>query len=172
MGDTLRVTRCITACALCLACALPVAAQTRASLDVSGGWMGFPDDGYLANEVLAGTALRIGVTPRLAVGPELVYVRGEGHSHLILTGNLTFDLRAPDARPRATPFLVAGGGLYQTRTPFFGETFTSREGAFTAGGGVRVPAGDRGTLGVEARMGWEAHLRVNAVFGWRLGPAS
>lgn len=44
--------------------------------------------------------------------------------------------------------------------------------AFTAGGGVRVPAGARGTFGLEARMGWEAHLRVNAVFGWRLGPAS
>lgn len=121
-------------------------------------------------ELLAGTAVRIPLTPRLAVGPELTFVSGDGHSHLILTGNLTFDVRRPSTRPRATPFLVVGAGLYQTREQLLaGGPYTSREGAFTAGGGVRVPAGERGTVGVEARMGWEAHLRLNAVFGWRLG---
>ncbi|MGE0392606.1 MAG: hypothetical protein AB7I25_01175 [Vicinamibacterales bacterium] len=157
--------------ALLLGATRPAAAQTRLAVDGSAGWVGFPDDGYLVSELLAGTAVRISLTPRLAVGPELTFVSGDGHSHLILTGNLTFDLRRPAASPRATPFLVVGAGLFQTREQLFTGPYTSREGAFTAGGGVRASVGERGTIGVEARMGWEAHLRLNAVVGWRLGGA-
>lgn len=111
------------------------------------------------------------LTPRLSAGPELSGIAGDGHSHLILTGNLTFDMRQATAgRPaRVTPFLVAGGGLYQTRERFRTGPYTSSEGAFTLGGGVRVRAGTRGHVGVEARIGWEAHLRVNAVAGFRVG---
>ena len=35
---------------------------------------------------------------------------------------------------------------------------------------MRGGTGEHGTIGIEARMGWEAHLRVNAVVGWRFGP--
>ena len=35
------------------------------------------------------------------------------------------------------------------------------------GGGVRVAAGNRVTIGVDARIGWETHVRVNAVAGIR-----
>ena len=65
--------------------------------------------------------------------------------------------------------LVAGGGLFQTREDFPGmPSLTSNEGAFTAGGGVRVAAGDRITVGVDVRMGWEPHIRVNGALGIRL----
>lgn len=49
-------------------------------------------------------------------------------------------------------------------------TFTSSEGALTAGGGVRAVLGDRVIIGVDARLGWEPHVRVNGVVGVRLGP--
>jgi hypothetical protein len=72
--------------------------------------------------------------------------------------------------PLVTPFVVVGAGLFQTRESFLdNETFTSSEGAFTAGGGVRGPIGERMMLGVEARVGWELHVRVNAVVGVCLG---
>ncbi|MGE3885156.1 MAG: hypothetical protein AB7H81_01870 [Vicinamibacterales bacterium] len=89
---------------------------------------------------MVGGAGRFYLTPRLALGPELVYISGDNHSHLVLTGNLTFDVAAPLAgRPRAvTPFLVIGGGLFQTRESFDAAGFTHSEGAFTAGGGVRA----------------------------------
>lgn len=89
----------------------------------------------------------------------------------MLTGNLTWDVIAPvNRRPaRVTPIFVAGAGLFQTRESFFTGTFTSSEGAFTAGGGVRAPAGDRATIGIEARVGWELHLRVSGLVGLRLG---
>lgn len=114
------------------------------------GWIGFADDG-IVSETLIG---------------------GNNHSHFVVTGNLTCDLLAPrNGRPRTvTPFLVAGGGLFQTRETLFTSDFTSNEGAFTAGGGVRATAGDRLIAGFDARIGWEPHLRINGFVGVRLGP--
>ena len=84
---------------------------------------------------------------------------------------MTWDLRAPtNGRPRAvTPFLVAGGGVFQTREHFFNGSCTSSEGAFTAGGGVRALVADRMTLGFEVRAGWEPHIRINGLIGLQLG---
>jgi hypothetical protein len=100
-----------------------------------------------------------------------VYIHGAQHSHLVVTGNVTWDVFAPTTgRPRrVTPFFVAGGGVFQTREQFFNGTFTSSEGAFTAGGGVRALVGDRVTVGLEMRLGWETHIRINGLVGLRLG---
>ena len=59
--------------------------------------------------------------------------------------------------------------MFQTRETFFGDTFTSTEGAFTAGGGLRTRVGDRVSIGVDARVGWELHLRVGGFVGIALG---
>jgi hypothetical protein len=67
------------------------------------------------------------------------------------------------------PFVVAGGGMFQTRERLFNGTYMSSEGAFTAGGGVRARVADRVTLGFETRMGWEPHIRINGVIGLQLG---
>lgn len=150
----------------------PATAQDRPApaLDLSAGWVGFADDG-IVDEGMVGGASRFYVSPRIAVGPELLYIGGDNHSHLVLTGNLTFDVIAPAAgrQARVTPFFVVGGGMFQTRESFFGEDFTHTEGTFTAGGGVRAAVNDRVSVGVDARIGWEAHLRVNGVVGVRLG---
>jgi hypothetical protein len=149
-----------------------VSAQERPSptLDLAAGWVGFADDGVVGEGMVA-AASRFYVSPRLALGPELVYIRGDAHSHLVLTGNLTFDfVGSTNGRaPAVTPFLVVGGGLYQTRASLWNRDFTSTEGAFTAGGGARVAVGSRVTLGADARIGWEAHIRINGVVGVRLG---
>jgi hypothetical protein len=146
-------------------------AQSRPApvVEVLAGWVGFADDG-IASEMMVGGAARWYVSSRFAIGPEVIYMAGSNHSHLMITGNATFDLARPiNNRPRTiTPFLVAGGGVFQTSENFRTETFRSSEGAFTFGGGVRVAASDRVTVGVDARIGWEAHMRVNAVAGIRL----
>ena len=69
---------------------------------------------------------------------------------------------------RVTPFLVAGGA-FQTHESFFTGVFTSSEGAFSAGGGVRALVGDRVTVGIDTRFGWELHLRINGSIGLQLG---
>lgn len=137
--------------------------------EIAGGALLFADDGVVT-EPYAGGALRVYVTPRLSVGPEIAAVSGRNHSHTILTGNLTFDVRAPlHGQPRrVTPFVVAGAGVFTTRERFSHSTFTSSEGAFTAGGGLRGWVSDKVVVGVEARVGWELHVRVNAMVGVRL----
>jgi hypothetical protein len=151
---------------------MAAAAQEKPSpvIEAEVGWMGFADDGIVNESFVGGTA-RWHMSPRISIGPEVVYVNGSNHSHLIVTGNVTYDVLSPtNGRPRrVTPFLVAGGGLFQTRETFFSGDFTSTEGAFTAGGGVRASAGDRVTIGVDTRVGWELHLRVNGFVGLRLG---
>lgn len=140
------------------------------TMEVGAGWMGFADDGIVSEGMVGGTG-RWYLSPRLSVGPEVVYVNGSNHRHLIVTGNLTCDLLSPtNGRPRqVTPFLVGGGGLFQTRETFASGDFTATEGAFTAGGGVRAVLGDRVTIGLDTRVGWELHLRINGFLGVRLG---
>jgi hypothetical protein len=147
-------------------------AQERPSptAEFSAGALLFADDG-IVTEGLVGGAGRVYVTPRVSVGPEISYINGDNHSHLILTGNVTFDLVHPvSGRPRqVTPFVTVGAGLFQTSELFGGnETFTSTEGAFTAGGGVRTLIGRRVFVGAEARIGWELHVRLNALVGVQL----
>ena len=173
--NRVRVSRlALVAVFLVLAPGLSTAASAQdrpsSSLDLSAGWVGFADDGVVS-EGMVGGAGRFYLSPRIAIGPELLWISGQNHSHTVLTGNLTLDFIAPTAgRPaRVTPFLVVGGGMFQTRESFFGEDSTHTEGAFTAGGGVRAAVGDRVTVGVDARIGWEAHLRINGVVGVRLG---
>ena len=73
------------------------------------------------------------------------------------------------ARTLGAKILVAGGGLFQTRESFFADSVTSREGAFTAGGGVRAIVGDRVLVGLDARVGWELHLRLTGTIGLQIG---
>ena len=149
-----------------------IGAQDRPepAVDFAAGWVGFADDGVVS-EGLVGGAVRWYPLPRVSVGPELVYIHGTNHSHFVLTGNVTWDLLAPvNGRPRAvTPFLVAGGGVFQTREQFFNGAHTSSEGAFTAGGGIRVLVARRVTVGVDVRAGWEPHIRINGLIGLQLG---
>jgi hypothetical protein len=150
-----------------------IAAQARAApvAELAAGVLLFPDDGVVTEGALGGN-LRFYLSPRVSIGPEVTYVSGANHSHLMLTGNLTFDFRGPvnGEPPAVTPFLVAGGGLFRTRQRFFNnEVFASNEGAFTAGGGVRVRVGRSVFLGGEARVGWETHLRINALVGVQFG---
>ena len=168
-----RTVRRLLIAGLCLSALAPPLADTaaaqqrpRPAVDVAAGWVGFPDDG-IVSEGMFGGAARWYLLPRISIGPEIVYMSGSNHSHLVVTGNLTFDVLSPiDGKPRrVTPFVVVGGGLFQTRETFFTGDFTSSEGAFTAGGGVRVFAGDRVSVGIDARVGWEPHVRVNGFVG-------
>ena len=150
------------------------AAQERPApvVEFAAGALLFPDDGGTVPEGFGGGAARFYLTPRVSVGPELSFVRGDNHDHFILTGNVTYDFAGPDStgRPaRITPFVVAGGGIFRTNEEFPSGPFSHTEGAFTAGGGVRALAGDRVTFGAEARIGWELHVRVNGFVGVRLG---
>lgn len=142
--------------------------RPRPAVDLGVAWIGFADDGIASESAFVG-ALRWYVSPRIALGPELVYVGGDNHSHLVLTGNLTWDVMAEASHPHATPFLVIGAGMFRTHETFFDDSVTSAEGAFTAGGGVRARVSDRVSAGVDARVGWETHIRIGGFVAIRFG---
>jgi hypothetical protein len=138
-----------------------------AAVEVTAGYAGFADDGTIGHSMF-GAALRVPVTPRISVGPEVQFMQGPGSDRdLILTGNLTFDVLRP--RPPgagvATPFLVIGAGLYHHSDSFNGQTYGSTEGSVTGGGGVRVWLSKRVYTTAELRFGWELHYRVTGTVG-------
>jgi hypothetical protein len=143
-------------------------AQERTfAIEGTGGYVGFADDGIVGHSLI-GAAARWYVLPRISIGPETQFMAGKGdHSDLMVTGNVTVDLIERRAGHRAIPYLVVGGGLFQTRNTFRGDTFTSSEGGFTAGGGVRVFAGDTFYVAPEFRYGWEPHFRLSVSVGYQ-----
>ena len=140
------------------------------AVELIAGYAGFVDDATVDHSVIGGAA-RVYASPRLSLGPEVLYMRGPGFDRdLFVTGNVTFDVIGRyGRRPRVIPFLVAGAGVMRHSDRFGTATFKSSEGAFTAGGGVRALVTDRVLVGGDARCGWELHCRVAAVVGVAFG---
>lgn len=149
---------------------LPAAAP-RTVIEGALGWSGFGDEG-IVHHTLLGAAARHYVSRRVSLGPELQYMVGPGTDRdLVLTGNLVVDVLAPTpARPRrTTPYLVVGGGLFRHSQRLGDLTFSSTEGAFTSGVGVRGWLSPRVFVAADARLGWEPHLRLAGTLGVALG---
>jgi hypothetical protein len=149
----------------------PAAAQTSLHagwVEIGAGWAGFPDEGVVDHAAVGGS-VRLQLTPRISLGPEIVYMRGPGTDRdLFVTGNVTFDVVPSNAgRRTVVPFLVVGTGLMRHQSRFGPERFSHTEGAVTGGGGVRVRITDRLYAFGEARGGWEPHLRVTGGVGVR-----
>ncbi len=140
--------------------------RPAAAVEFTAGYAGFVDEATI-DHTLVGGAFRYQVLPRIGVGPELQYMVGPGDDRdLILTGTVTFDVLPPD-RP-VTPFFVVGGGLFRHSDRFGSASFSSTEGAFTAGAGVRGWLNDRVYVAGDFRFGWELHYRVAGTVGLAL----
>ena len=119
------------------------AAQTpkpAPAIEVSVGYAGFVDESLIGHALFGGSG-RWYLTPRLSVGPEVVYMVGpDADRDLFVTGNVTLDLRRtpPAGRRGVIPYVVVGGGVFQHRDRFGHASFVSHEGAFTGGGGARI----------------------------------
>jgi hypothetical protein len=157
---------------LALTAAAPAAAQPAVAVEALAGHAAFVDDAPIGHTVFGGAA-RVHLAPRHSLGPEIVYMRGpRSDRDWFFTINYTFDFIAQgERRPRrrVNPFLVAGGGVMRHTDQFGSRTFSSSEGAFTAGGGVRVWLTDRVYALGDVRAGWELHTRFNGGIGvrWR-----
>jgi opacity protein-like surface antigen len=170
------MTRVRVALAFVLTATLATAAAAQGTarpapvVEGAAGWAGFLDEEVVRHGLVA-TAARVYVSRRVSLGPEVQYFVGPNSDRdLIVTGNLMVDLLAPTAdRPkRTTPFVVVGGGLFRHSDRFNGRSFSSTEGAYTAGVGVRTWATDRLFVAGDARLGWEAHLRLAVTVGLAL----
>jgi hypothetical protein len=155
---------------LCVGLAATAAAQTERPAPVvefSLGFAAFVDESPIGH-TLVGAGARYYLTRRVSVGPEIVYMKGPGDDRdLFVTGNVTFDFVGPrpDGQARVVPYVLAGGGLFRHTNRFLFESFSSTEGAFTGGGGVRIAVGRRAYVAPEFRLGWELHSRVSVTVG-------
>ena len=165
--------RCVPIATLSIAAVLaaaPAGAQPAVAAEALAGQSAFVDESPIGHFVLGGAA-RVHLAPRHSLGPEVVYMRGpESDRDWFMTVNYTFDFVPQgegQARRRVNPFLVAGGGVMWHSDRFGSRTFSSSEGAFTAGGGVRVWLTDHVYALGEVRAGWEPHVRFNGGVGVR-----
>ena len=133
------------------------------AVEGAAGKSWFADDSAIEHTI-GSAALRWMLSPRVSIGPEITYMKGPGSDRdLFLTSNITFDTRPSGI----TPFIVGGGGFFRHSDRFGRETFSSMEGAFTAGGGVRFPLRSGLYIAPEARIGWELHSRLQVTVGYR-----
>ena len=154
----------------------PVVAQDKPApmIEAVVGQSGFIDEAWDYFGTIGG-GVRVFVTPRLAIGPEVAYLSGESDaSNLIITANMTFDIVRDDGGRRVVPYLVAGGGYLRQRTLVGGGPgstalvpFTSSEGTMSAGLGARIALGSTVFVAPEFRLGWEPESRIAVTIGVR-----
>jgi hypothetical protein len=84
---------------------------------------------------------------------------------MILMPNLVWDFGGS----RVVPYVTGGLGLLRTTDTGFLQSYSHNEGVITAGAGVKIYLNDRWFIAPEARLGFEAHVRVSAGIGytWR-----
>jgi hypothetical protein len=166
----------------CVALARPAIAQNERpapAVEFSAGTFRFGD----TNEGFLGGDARFYLLPRLSLGPEGTWAEGRNRTHLMFTGNLTFDLLSPvSGQTRSvTPYIVVGGGAFVTRSEVairsglsceLCGTRTTTVSTFSGGGGVRGRVGNRVIVGAEARVGAidnDFFGRFNGIVGISLG---
>ena len=157
---------------------IPAAAQDRPRPMVEAvvGSSGFVDE-VMDRFLTVGAGARWFVTPRVAIGPEIVAQRGEHDaSNLTVTGNVTVDFIGDEPGRRVVPYVAAGAGYLRQRTivgsgpgSTVRQPFTSSEGTLSGGLGVRVALGRRFFVAPEFRLGWEPEIRMTVMIGMRPG---
>jgi hypothetical protein len=121
--------------------------------------------------LIFGGAFRYPLSPRVSIGPELVYMIGPGHDRdLFVTGDIWFDFipRQRGVPARFSPYLVAGVGLMRHSDESLRD-FVVHEWAFTGGIGLRIALNERWYVAPEARLGWEPHARLSGSVGYAFG---
>jgi hypothetical protein len=142
-------------------------AQQPGPMAIEGtvGWAGFVDE-EIEHHSVFGVSLRVPIGRRLSVGPEILYMIGpQTDRDLFVLGSLWIDLGPSPRTAPVVPYVVIGGGYMQQSHRFVAGRYVSREGAFTAGGGIRARVTDRLYVGGDVRLGWELHLRAGAHVG-------
>ena len=140
--------------------------EPRAGVEGTLGHAAFLDEDPIDHFIFGG-GFRYRLSPRVSIGPEVVYMIGPGRDRdLFLTGNIWFDFMAPQpvGIRRVSPYVVAGGGLMRHQSEFI--EFVAHEAAVTGGIGVRIALDERWYIAPEARLGWEPHTRLSANVGY------
>ena len=134
------------------------------AVDVSGGYAAFVDESPIPHVTFGGGA-RWQLSPRVSVGPEVVFMKGpDDDRDVFLTGKVIVDFLP---RRLVSPYFVADGGAMLHGTKFSGGPYWVHEGAVSAGAGARIDVSPQLSIAPEFRIGWEPHLRIGVRVTWR-----
>ena len=166
----------ICAIVLGLCCFSGVAAQEvsppRAEVRGTVGFADFTEFGELRHTVVGGS-LRLYLTRRLSIEPELLYMRRNTQDEdYVIVPHVAFDLRDP--RERVVPYVIGGVGLLHHRgrfnrltpTGIVQDTVSSNSWTANGGAGVKIYLTDRLFIAPDVRVGWEPVLRGTVSIGY------
>jgi hypothetical protein len=146
----------------------PAAAQnggfspSRYEVRGSGGWIGFADDSMI-NHGLVGVSMRIRLTERLGIEPELSYLVGPGEDRdIVLMPVVSYEF----GNGRVKPYVLGGAGALWHRDRFL-RAFTLDFIHASGGFGVRTQVHERWSISPEFRLGIYPHLQFKVAVGYK-----
>ena len=112
-----------------------------------------------------GGSLRILLTDRLAVRPEVVGGDIAGYRRVLAVGSVTFDVTNPEAP--AVVYLVGGAGVSHSYHRIISYSYD--EWTALGGAGIRYRLGSRWTATMEFRVGSDAFPLITGGIGYKFG---
>ena len=155
------------------------AAAPKPAVTIDGSWgytvFSTKDDDTGESDTFKHTVLgggaRIPITSRLAIGGEVLRLRGQGADRdWVFAGKLTFDLiqDTPGIPQPAVPYIVGTGGFLKHSDERNEVPITVNTGIGEGGIGVRIAVGRVLYLAPEFRFGFETHWNIGLVIGFRV----
>ena len=156
----------------------PPAAPPKPAVTIDGNW-GYTvfsaknedtgESDSFKHTVLGG-GVRIPITSRLALGGEVLRLRGQvADRDWVFAGKLTFDLiqDTPGIPQPAVPYIVGTGGFLKHSDERNEVPIAVNTGIGEGGIGVRIAVGRVLYLAPEFRFGFETHWNIGLVIGFR-----
>ncbi len=138
--------------------------QLSHDLKLMIGASAFLDEEIPFDHFIAGGSMRFGLTKRLSVEPQFIYMRGPGSDRdYTLTGNISYDLLTAT---RYSVYVVGGAGLLHHTEQFPSGEFSTNEWTANGGLGVRLHLTEQFFVAPEFRFGWEPLLSTQVGIGY------
>lgn len=128
------------------------------------GTSAFLDEEIPFDHFIVGGSVRFGLTKRLSVEPQFLYMNGPGSDRdYTLSGNISYDLLTAS---RFAVYAVAGGGLIRHTERFSNGDFSVNEWTANGGVGARIYFTDQFFVSPEFRFGLEPLLLTQVGIGY------
>jgi hypothetical protein len=153
-------------CLLLLGCASIAYSDDQRSNDFKLilGASAFLDEEIPFDHFVAGGSVRFGLTKRLSVQPQFLYMNGpESDRDYTLTGNISYDLVTAN---HFVLYTVAGGGLIRHTERFARGDFSANDWTADGGIGARLYFTEQFFIAPEFRIGWEPLLSTQVGIGY------
>lgn len=127
----------------------------------------FADESAQVHSAIGGS-VRLHVTPRFAIEPEIAYLRlDRNHYDILFMPNVTFDFRSLDNR--VVPYVIGGVGYMRFVQRYGAQSFTANTWIAEGGFGTKIYLSRGVFVSPEFRVGSELHLRAGVSVGYTFG---